>query len=57
MITRNDFNQLVERSTQYITVLQDRINELESQLADFEKRLAHIENRKKPGPKPRAEAA
>ena len=39
MITKSDFNQLVERSTQYITVLQDRINELESQLADFEKRL------------------
>ena len=57
MITRNDFNQLVERSTQYITVLQDRINELETQLADFEKRLSHMENRKKPGPKPKAQAA
>ena len=57
MITKMEFNELVENTTRYLQAYQDRINAMENKLADYERRLAHMENRKKPGPKPKAEAA
>lgn len=57
MITKMEFNELVENTTRYLQAYQKKINDMENKLADYERRLAHMENRRKPGPKPKAEAA
>ena len=57
MITKKDFDQLVAGSEKYLTEFQKRIKDMEAKLEDYEQRLAHMENRKKPGPKPKAQAA
>ena len=57
MISKQQFDQLVENTTRYLQEHTARITKLESQLQEMNDRLTHIENRRKPGPKPKVQAA
>ena len=57
MIDKRTFDELVENTTRYLQEHTARITKLERLIAEYEQRLAHMENRKKPGPKPKVEAA
>ena len=57
MVSQQQFNELVENTTKYLTDFQNRLIKMENKIKEYEARLAHMENRKKPGPKPKAEAA
>jgi len=50
MVRKDQFDELVSNCEKILTDMQRRINNLEQ-------RLAKIEARKKPGPKPKQEAA
>ena len=57
MIDKRTFDELVANTTKYLQDHSMQIARLERQMSELNERLTHIENRKKPGPKPRAEAA
>lgn len=50
MVSKQQFDELVRNCERILTEQQRKI-------ADLEQRLLQIENRKKPGPKPKQEAA
>ena len=50
MVSKHQFDELVKNCERILTEQQRKI-------ADLEKRLAHIENMRKPGPKPKVQAA
>ena len=57
MISKQQFNELVENTTRYLQEHNLRMGKLERQLEEINERLTHMENRKRPGPKPKSEAA
>ena len=57
MISKQQFDELVNNTTGYLTAHAQQILKLEKKIQELEARLAHIEQRKKPGPKPKAKAA
>lgn len=57
MISKQQFDELVANTTRYLQEHTARITKLERQLQEIHDRLTHIEQRKKPGPKPKVEAA
>jgi hypothetical protein len=57
MISKQDFDQLVANTTKYLQEHSMQIAKLNRVIADLEARLKHIEERKKPGPKPKVKAA
>ena len=57
MISKQQFNELVENTTRYLQEHNLRMGKLERQLEEINERLIHMENRRKPGPKPKSEAA
>lgn len=56
MISKQQFDELVKNTTRYLTEHGQQIAKLQRQLAETNERLAKIETRKKPGPKPKAKA-
>ena len=57
MISKQQFDELVENTTRYLQEHNLRMSRLERQLEEINERLTHMENRKKPGPKPKVQAA
>ena len=57
MISKQQFDELVANTTSYLTAHAQQILKLEKQIQELEARLAHMESRKKPGPKPKVKAA
>lgn len=57
MIDKRTFDELVENTTRYLQEHTARITKLERQLQEMNERLTHMENRRKPGPKPKVQAA
>ena len=57
MINKHQFDELVANTTQYLQEHSMQIAKLNRNIADLEARLKHIEERKKPGPKPKVHAA
>ena len=57
MISKQQFDELVENTTKYLQEHSMQIAKLNRAIADLEARLKHIESRKKPGPKPKVQAA
>ena len=57
MIDKRTFDELVANTTKYLQDHSMQIARLERQVRDLNDRLAHMENRKKPGPKPKVQAA
>ena len=57
MISKQEFDQLVANTTRYLTEHSQQIAKLNRTIADLEARLKHMESRKKPGPKPKVQAA
>ena len=57
MVDKRTFDELVENTTRYLQEHSMQIAKLNRVIADLEARLKHIEDRKKPGPKPKVQAA
>ena len=57
MISKDNFDELVANTTRYLQEHNLRMGKLERQLKELNDRLTHMENRKRPGPKPKQEAA
>jgi phage shock protein A len=57
MISKQQFDELVANTTKYLQGQSMQIAKLERQVEELCDRLTHIENRKKPGPKPKVQAA
>lgn len=57
MISKQQFDELVANTTSYLQEHSMQIAKLNRNIADLEARLKHIEERKKPGPKPKVQAA
>ena len=57
MISKQQFDELVANTTKYLQDHSMQIARLERQVSELNDRLTHIESRKKPGPKPKVEAA
>ena len=57
MIDKRTFDELVENTTKYLQEHSMQIARLERQVSELNDRLTHMENRKKPGPKPKVQAA
>ena len=57
MISKQQFDELVTNTTKYLQEHAQHIAKLERKVNELEARLAHIEQRKKPGPKPKVQAA
>ena len=57
MISKDQFDELVANTTQYLQEHSMQIARLERQISELNDRLTHIEQRKKPGPKPKVKAA
>ena len=57
MINKQQFDELVANTTSYLQEHSLQIARLNRVIADLEARLKHIEERKKPGPKPKVQAA
>ena len=57
MISKQQFDELVTNTTKYLESYQARLVQMEAKIENYERRLAHMENRKKPGPKPKVQAA
>lgn len=57
MVSQKQFDELVQNTTKYLSEYQGRLIAMEAKLRDYDSRLAHMESRKKPGPKPKVEAA
>jgi TolA-binding protein len=56
-VDQNTFDELVANTTKYLQDHSMQIARLERQVSELNDRLSHMENRKKPGPKPKVEAA
>ena len=56
MISKQQFDQLVQNTTKYLTEHGQQIAKLQRQNVELSERLTKIEQRKKPGPKPKAKA-
>ena len=57
MIDKRTFDELVDNTTRYLSEFQVRLIKMEGKIREYEARLAHMENRKKPGPKPKVKVA
>ena len=57
MIDKRTFDELVANTTKYLQDHSMQIARLERQIKELNDRLTHMENRRKPGPKPKREAA
>ena len=57
MITQKQFDELVENTTRYLQEHSMQIAKLTRQLEEVNDRLTHMENRRKPGPKPKNQEA
>ena len=57
MISKQQFDELVGNTTKYLQEHSMQIAKLNRTIADLEARLKHMEERKKPGPKPKVQAA
>ena len=57
MISKQEFDQLVQNTTRYLTEYGQQIAQLQRQIAEMNERLTKIETRKKPGPKPKSQQA
>jgi hypothetical protein len=57
MISKQQFDELVANTTKYLETYQTRLVRMEAKIEDYERRLSHMESRKKPGPKPKMQAA
>jgi TolA-binding protein len=57
MISKDKFDELVANTTKYLQGHSMQIARLERQIRELNDRLTHMENRRKPGPKPKQEAA
>ena len=57
MISKQQFDELVANTTQYLQEHSMQIAKLNRNIADLEARLKHSEERKKPGPKPKVKVA
>ena len=57
MVNKQQFDELVANTTKYLQEHSMQIARLNREIADLEARLKHIESRKKPGPKPKVQAA
>lgn len=57
MIDKKTFDELVANTTKYLQDHSMQIARLERQLSELNDRLTHMENRRKPGPKPKVQAA
>lgn len=57
MVSKQQFDELVANTTSYLQEHSMQIAKLNRNIADLEARLKHIEDRKKPGPKPKVQAA
>ena len=57
MIDKRTFDELVANTTKYLQDHSMQIARLERQVKELNERLTHMENRKRPGPKPKAQAA
>jgi chaperonin cofactor prefoldin len=57
MISKDKFDELVANTTKYLQDHSMQIARLERQIRELNDRLTHMENRRKPGPKPKQEAA
>ena len=57
MVSKQQFDELVANTTSYLQEHSMQIAKLNRSIADLEARLKHIEDRKKPGPKPKVQAA
>jgi TolA-binding protein len=57
MISKEKFDELVANTTKYLQDHSMQIARLERQIQELNDRLTHMENRRKPGPKPKVEAA
>ena len=57
MISKQQFDELVANTTKYLQEHSMQIAKLTRQLEELNDRLTHMEQRKKPGPKPKVEAA
>ena len=57
MVDKRTFDELVANTTKYLQEHSMQIAKLNREIADLEARLKHIEERKKPGPKPKVQAA
>ena len=57
MISKQQFDELVANTTRYLQDHSMQIARLERQVKELNERLKHMENRKKPGPKPKVQAA
>ena len=57
MVSKQQFDELVANTTTYLQEHNLRLARVEKQLQELNERMAKMESRKKPGPKPRVEAA
>ena len=57
MVDKRTFDELVANTTKYLQDHSMQIAKLNRVIADLEARLKHSEDRKKPGPKPKVQAA
>ena len=57
MISKQQFDELVANTTRYLQDHSMQIARLERQVSELNDRLTHMENRKKPGAKPKVKAA
>ena len=57
MISKQQFDELVANTTKYLQDHSMQIARLERQIRELNDKLNHIDSRKKPGPKPKVEAA
>ena len=57
MIDKRTFDELVANTTKYLQDHSMQIARLERQIRELNDRLTHMENRKKPGPKPKNQVA
>ena len=57
MVSKQLFDEMVANTTGYLTAHATQMLRLEKQIKELNDRLTHMENRKKPGPKPKQEAA
>jgi len=57
MVSKDTFDELVANTTKYLQDHSMQIARLERQIRELNDRLTHMENRKRPGPKPKQEAA
>ena len=57
MVSKNQFDELVASTTRYLEEHRTSIARLTKQVEELNARLTHMENRRKPGPKPKKQEA